>query len=146
LSPLNFLLTSFREWPNVREGMPDNHSTRRFARARSTDRSPDNRERITGARQAAEALFAPNPRGTEPSGSRPERAVEQSARTAGVSETSRTGPVPPAAVKVPTGSSTIPAAHLPRIRTWMRYGMTVPEVAQVYGVSIEEMKRVLREG
>jgi hypothetical protein len=37
----------------------------------------------------------------------------------------------------------IPAAHFARVRTWVKYGMAVAQVAQVYGVSVGEVERIL---
>jgi transposase len=31
-----------------------------------------------------------------------------------------------------------------RIRTWVNYGMTVPQVAEIYGVAIGVIERILR--
>jgi hypothetical protein len=39
----------------------------------------------------------------------------------------------------------IPVSQFERIRTWVKYGMTVPQVAQFYGVAVEEIKRILRK-
>jgi hypothetical protein len=41
---------------------------------------------------------------------------------------------------------TIPASQFARIRTLVKYGMTIPQVAQVCGVAVEEIERILREG
>jgi hypothetical protein len=35
--------------------------------------------------------------------------------------------------------------HLPRIRTWVRYGMTARQVAEVYGVAVGEIERIVRK-
>ena len=48
------------------------------------------------------------------------------------------GPQPPV-------SGEIPASQLARIRTWVKYGMTVAQVAKVYGVPVDEIERVLRK-
>jgi hypothetical protein len=37
----------------------------------------------------------------------------------------------------------IPAAHVARIRTWVKYGITVPQVAAIYGVEVDEIARIL---
>lgn len=37
----------------------------------------------------------------------------------------------------------IPASHVGRIRTWLKYGMTAPEVARVYGVAVSVVERLL---
>jgi hypothetical protein len=39
----------------------------------------------------------------------------------------------------------VPSAHFTRIRTWLKYGMTVEEVANVYGVEVGEIERMLRK-
>ena len=39
----------------------------------------------------------------------------------------------------------IPASKFARIRTWVKYGMAVSQVAQVYGVTVEEIQRILRK-
>ncbi|HEY1798387.1 MAG TPA: transposase family protein [Stellaceae bacterium] len=38
----------------------------------------------------------------------------------------------------------IPAADVARIRTWRKYGMTVAQVAEMYGVAPDEVERILR--
>jgi hypothetical protein len=37
----------------------------------------------------------------------------------------------------------IPAAHVARIRTWVKYGMPVPQVAAIYGAEVDEIVRIL---
>jgi len=37
----------------------------------------------------------------------------------------------------------IPPTHVARIRTWVRYGMKVTQVAQVYRVPVGEIERLL---
>ena len=39
----------------------------------------------------------------------------------------------------------IPTSQFDRIRTWVKYGMTAPQVAQVYGVAVEDIERILRK-
>ena len=39
----------------------------------------------------------------------------------------------------------IPVSQLARIRTWVKYGMTVSQVAQLYQVTVEEIERILRK-
>jgi hypothetical protein len=48
-------------------------------------------------------------------------------------------------VPKPPAAGEIPASQLARIRSWVKYGMTVPQVAAVYGVSVAEIERVLRK-
>jgi hypothetical protein len=40
----------------------------------------------------------------------------------------------------------VPQAHFSRIRNWVKYGMTVAQVAKVYGVAVGEIERILRRG
>jgi hypothetical protein len=44
----------------------------------------------------------------------------------------------------PTPTPLISPAHFARIRTWMTYGMTIAEVAAVYGLAVDELARILR--
>jgi hypothetical protein len=39
---------------------------------------------------------------------------------------------------------TIPQSQVPRIRTWLKYGMKVRQVAQLIGVDASEVERILR--
>jgi hypothetical protein len=39
----------------------------------------------------------------------------------------------------------IPRSHHARIRTWVNYGLTIPQVAEVYGVAVGVIERILRE-
>lgn len=60
-------------------------------------------------------------------------------------------PVPDAAVDTPIDTSSpaspmIPASQAARIRAWVKYGMTVREVAEIYRVPVGEVQRVLRIG
>ena len=106
---------------------------------------------MTRAREAAEALFLPKPLVVEPvaaespppSGSSPGRKP----RVLGISAQ----PVPTETAKPathPTSRMTleIPKSHIARVRTWMKYGMTVAQAAAVYGVSVDEIERALRRG
>jgi hypothetical protein len=45
----------------------------------------------------------------------------------------------------PRTAREIPRSQHARIRTWVDYGMTVPQVAEVYGVAVGVIERVLRE-
>jgi hypothetical protein len=38
----------------------------------------------------------------------------------------------------------IPRSQFARIREWRRYGMTAQQVAEVYGVAVGEIERILR--
>jgi len=41
---------------------------------------------------------------------------------------------------------TVPRSQFARIRTWVKYGMTLSQVAQLYGVDVGEIERCLRSG
>jgi hypothetical protein len=45
----------------------------------------------------------------------------------------------------PRTTREIPWSHHARIRTWVNYGMTVPQVAEVYGVAVGVIERILRQ-
>ena len=110
----------------------------------------DDREQITRARQAAEALFRSKQPVSGPSvpASAP---ADQSARKPRVLQTiSPAVPVgheereTPAAPE-PQTMRKIPRSQFVRIRTLVKYGMTVAQVAKVYGVDAGEIARILRQ-
>jgi hypothetical protein len=37
----------------------------------------------------------------------------------------------------------IPPSELPRIKAWLKYGMTIAQVTQVYGVAVGVIERLL---
>jgi hypothetical protein len=111
----------------------------------------DDRERITRARQAAEALFTSKPPVSRPSV--PDtRSADQAARKPRVLRIiSPTVPirgeeletrVAPAEPPMPRE---IPRSQFARIRALARYGMTVAQVADVYGVAVGEIERILHK-
>jgi hypothetical protein len=98
----------------------------------------DDRERITRARQAAEALFTPKPQITEQLASDFPRA-KQSARKPRVLAVSPTAPIPHEEVEAPVSfpqqmAPEIPRSQFAHIRTLVKYGMKPLQVAEVYGV------------
>lgn len=103
---------------------------------------PDDRERMSRARQAAEALFAAKPPVTE------KPSIHQPDRQPRVLETALPAPVPrevsEAAVspEPPMLPAAIPAVHVARIRSWVKYGMTFAQVAEVYRVPVDEVARI----
>ena len=109
----------------------------------------DDHERITRARQAAEALFSVKPPVSVPSVA--DAAQDQSSRKPRVLRVTSPPPTgveePKASVSLeplePATAPSIPPAEFGRIRTWMRYGMTIAEVAAVYGLAVDELARVL---
>lgn len=126
-----------------------NHSA--YRRARSGELSfPVDRERALRARQEAEALFAPKPqpRVAEKAASPSRAGVEKRAPTrlpAAPAPTAPRASDPLAAGDaLPQPARQIPADHAARIRTWLRYGMSIAEVATVYGVQVGEIERILQ--
>src|SRR5579875_1642859 len=102
--------------------MAENHSPHRFGSARPAAGGPlpDDRERIDRARPAAHGP----------------RILAAAA------------PARPATAAAPPGcdpAPEIPHTHLTRIRAWLEYGMTVSQVARVYGVAAGEIERLLRQ-
>ena len=39
----------------------------------------------------------------------------------------------------------IPRAEFARIQAWVKYGMTAAQVAQVYGIAVTDIERILRK-
>ena len=48
-----------------------------------------------------------------------------------------------ASITAPPRPTVIPAGHVARIHTWVKYGMTVPQVAAIYGAEVDEVARIL---
>ncbi len=110
---------------------------------------PD-RDEINRARQAAEALFAPRPRIIEQSCPTTTSSPDQTARKPRIlSAVAQAQPTPvertevPIAPVPPKPTQKIPASHRGRIRACMKYGMTMAQVAEVYGVTIGDIERML---
>jgi hypothetical protein len=115
-----------------------------------TDPRDHDRERITNARRAAEELFRPKPQAPKEGVPNALSSVDQSPRKPRILAITPTVTIREAAVKAPVSlkqptRSEIPASQFARIRTWMRYGMTVAEVAQIYEVTVEEIERNLQK-
>jgi len=119
-----------------------------FSRKQQSHSRSDVRERIGQARQAAEALFT-KPRVAMPS-------VSELSKTVKTARKPRVLPMisPPLVPVLPDQAETaiapsppageIPGPQLARIRGWVKYGMTIAQVAQVYGVAVAEIERILR--
>jgi len=111
----------------------------------------DDRERITKARQAAEALFAPKPQVTEQSVLDSLPAADS--RKPRVLATSPPAPAPlievekaePPVRPEEQMRPEIPVSKFAHIRTLVKYGMTVSQVAEVYGVAVGAIERALRQ-
>ena len=121
-----------------------------FSRQQQIQPRGDDREQITRARQAAEALFRSKAPISEPSVPAPAPA-DQSARKPRVLRIiSSAVTIRHEAVEVPVATEPqttreIPRSQFVRIRTLVKYGMTVSQVAEVYGVAVGEIERVLRQ-
>jgi len=110
----------------------------------------DDRERITRARQAAEALFTPKRSVGQSPVSESLTPADQSVRKPRVLPISPPEPVRREEVKAtvrpePRTIHEIPRSQFARVRTWVKYGMTVSQVAEVYGASVGEIERILRK-
>jgi hypothetical protein len=110
----------------------------------------DDRERVSRARQTAEALFAPKLQVAEPtvSGSLP--PADPPARKPRVLGISSPAVVRPEAAEPSAGADQrimpeVPPSQFARIRSWVKYGMTPVQVAKVYGVSASDIERIIRD-
>jgi hypothetical protein len=109
----------------------------------------DDRQQITRAREAAEALFRPKRQLIEPSVSETPPAAASSARKPRVLTIASPAPVhvereaPVSAKQQMTPE--IRRSKFDRVRTWVKYGMTASQVAEVYGVAVGEVERILRK-
>jgi hypothetical protein len=95
----------------------------------------------------AEELFRPKPhapRETAPDALSP---GEQSPRKPRILAISPAVPIPREAAEPPVKrpAPEIPASQFARIRTWVKYEMTAADVAQVYGVAVEEIELILHK-
>ena len=100
----------------------------------------DDKGQATTARRTAEALFAPK---KEPPVREPEVAVPYKPR---ILAAQPPGSNAAATAVSPTQETrrAIPKSQVDRIRTWLRYGMTVRQAADACGVSVSELKEALR--
>ena len=109
--------------------------------AHQPDVCGDDRERLT---KAAEALFTPKQstkRGTATAG----KSVHKPRVLPSLPKTPvhREEMEPPISPK-PVTTVKIARSQFARIRTLVRYGMTARQVAEVYGVAVDEIERILR--
>ena len=109
----------------------------------------DDRQQITRAREAAEALFRPKRQVIEPSVPETPPAAVSLPRKPRVltivspapDHVEREAPVSAKQQMTPE----IPRSQFDRVRTWVKYGMTARQVAEVYGVPVGEIERILRK-
>jgi hypothetical protein len=118
--------------------------------SRQPDPRGDDRERINRARQTAEALFAPKQHLAEPSVLDSLPPADQPARKPRVLAIVPTAPVRHEVVEAPVSPKPrtmpkIPRSEFARIRAWTKYGMTVPQVAELYGAAVDDIERIIRQ-
>jgi hypothetical protein len=109
----------------------------------------DDRERISRARQAAEAQFTSKPPVSGPS-DQASPPGDQSARKPRVLAITPSAPVrydecEAPVIPKPQATREIARTQFARVRTLVKYGMTVAQVAQVYGASVSEIERILHK-
>jgi len=132
-----------------------------------TERPSDahaDREKIERARQNAENLFKPRP---QPSADDLATASTESATPAGEQQPRRqprifsipsVAPMKAASAEEPAppkprqrrrtierATAVIPASQFGRIRALASYGMTRAQVAELYGVGVDEIERIVRQ-
>ena len=110
----------------------------------------DDRERLASARQAAEALFTPKRKIAEQSMREGAAPAAESVHKPRILAILPAAPVCHEEPEAPISpkqrmTSEIARSQFARIRTWVRYGMTVHQVAEVYGVAVGEIERILRK-
>jgi hypothetical protein len=108
----------------------------------------DDRERVTRARQAAEALFTSKPPASGPSVPDSPSADQTARKPRVLRIISPAAPVRLEKIEARVSPQTkreIPPSQFARIRALLKYGLTGSQVAEVYGVSVDEITRVLRE-
>ena len=107
-------------------------------------------EKINRARQAAEALFKPK-RPTKEAAAPVFTPSVDPAHKPRILHAVAAQPTFVNEIHLPpdrearTPAHQTPARDLTRIRTWLKYGMTVRQAAKVCGVSVSEIKRVLQK-
>jgi hypothetical protein len=123
----------------------------------------DDREQINKAREAAEALFAPKkqlermeaPTSTPSSPLQIEQPALRAPRIIAIPSTMpvaeeivgpSTDPKPKSRRELRMRRVKVPATQHDRVRTLARYGMTLGEVADLYGVSLNVIERIVGEG
>ena len=114
----------------------------------ATGARADDHKWLTSAREAAEALFAGSREATTPiredsaaigKSARKPRVLPVLLRAAAPQEELNKSNSPKHQIKPKIASS-----ELARIRTWLKYGMTLRQVAEMYGVDVEEIESILR--
>ena len=123
----------------------------------------NNRDKIDRARQAAEALFKPAPDGNDQERlqvtanarvaeqqpdqqpRRQPRILTIAPRLPAIAE-AEAAPKPKPAPREPAAQrrrGAVPPSQIGRVRTLATYGMTTAQVAELYGVTLDEIERIL---
>jgi hypothetical protein len=109
----------------------------------------DDRERISKARQAAEALFILKSPVSGPSDpdSPPAAQSARKPRVLAIAPVAsgRRDDVETPVIPEPQATREIARSQFARIRTSVKYGKTVAQVAEVYGATVDEIERILRK-
>ncbi len=107
----------------------------------------DDREQITRARQAAEALFtskSPETRHAVPDTAPPGPPTRKPRVLQIIAAPPERGEeVKAAATSEPQPSREVSKSDFSRIRTWVKYGMTVRQVAEFYGAEMDDIERII---
>jgi hypothetical protein len=117
----------------------------------------NNRDKIDRARQAAEALFKPTGEAREPlqavenTAGSPEQQPRRQPRIFAVPPrmpSTTEAEMPPKPKPSPREPATrrrgaVPPSQIGRVRALATYGMTTAQVAELYGVTVDEIERVL---
>jgi hypothetical protein len=117
--------------------------------------SPSGHVDINSVRHAAEALFAPKKPLANATAAGSTAAAQQNVRKPRIlSAVREQAPTLRAAYGEPNKPSRqrkirrprkrVPVSDLARLRTWLKYGMTVRQAADVYGVSESEIERIVQ--
>jgi len=97
----------------------------------------------TTARQAAEALFTPKQERLSPS-QEAENAVVRKPRILAALPPAPPTDMPAAISPTIETRRAISKSEIDRIRTWLKYGMTIRQAANACSVSVSELKDALR--
>jgi hypothetical protein len=108
----------------------------------------DDRDEIMRARQSAEALFTPRPEVTQQPVSEPSQVPDRRKPRllpilppAPIREKTVDAPISPERPAAPA----IPVKQLARLRTLVKYGMSISQVADLYRVPVETIEQILPE-
>ncbi len=118
------------------------------SRQRQPHPQGEDHQQVVRAREAAEALFASKPSADPPSVAEPTSVAIRKPRVLQIispapAERNDMPETPPVASAPPVPE--IPRSEFARIRTWVKYGMTVPQVAKLIDADADEIRRILQK-